>query len=122
MYKRDKKREYEFYVEEKELEKPTQRSTMYISTFGFVIIPDMEGVPIEVGAEGRNNFLYNLKDNTGDNISEENPYYGELTGLYWIWKNADYDNEDIVGFCHYNKTFLLCMDKITGLIVGGMNL
>ena len=23
--------------------------------------------------------------------------------LYWIWKNTDIQDDDIVGFCHYNK-------------------
>ena len=44
-----------------------------------------------------------LLDNTGDNISADNPYWGELTGLYWIWKNIKFNDDDIVGFCHYNK-------------------
>ena len=76
---------------------------IYISTFGQRVIKVDGGVPIEVGAANRNNFIYQLHDNTGENISTENEYYGELTGLYWIWKNTDIQDDDIVGFCHYNK-------------------
>ena len=28
-----------------------------------------------------------LRDNTGDNISKKNSYYGEYTWYYWYWKN-----------------------------------
>ena len=27
------------------------------------------------------------RDNTGNNISLKNPYYGEYSFHYWIWKN-----------------------------------
>jgi len=41
-------------------------------------------------------------DNTGENISEKNCYYSELTGIYWIYKNQ---SPDIIGTCHYRRFF-----------------
>lgn len=58
-------------------------------------------LPIQVGAEGKEDFGY-IKDNTGDNISIKNPNYCELTALYWAWKNL---NCDYIGLCHYRRYF-----------------
>jgi lipopolysaccharide biosynthesis glycosyltransferase len=41
-----------------------------------------------------------LHDNTGDNISEKNRSYCELTAQYWAWKNVD---ADYYGFFHYRR-------------------
>lgn len=85
---------------------------IFISTFGRKTLKVKGGIPIEVGAEKRNNFLYELHDDKGDNISSENEYYGELTGLYWIWKNCKINDDDIVGFCHYNKCLNISKKKV----------
>jgi len=38
----------------------------------------------------------NLADNTGEHISGENGNYGELTALYWMWKNKIMDRLNVV--------------------------
>ena len=58
-------------------------------------------LPIHVGGEGKEDIGF-IKDNTGDNISLKNPYYCELTGLYWAWKNLDVD---YLGLVHYRRYF-----------------
>ena len=68
--------------------------------------------PLLNGSYFINEELNYIKDNTGDNISELNPYYAELTGQYWAWKNSE---SDIIGFNHYRRWFVrnLKFDKLT---------
>lgn len=65
-------------------------------------------IPLHVGAEGKTDTEGNVldlgyaKDNTGENISNLNPAFCELTGLYWAWKNLD---ADYIGLVHYRRLF-----------------
>lgn len=51
-----------------------------------------------------------LFDDVGDNISDKNLWLGDLTGLYWVWKNTD---DDFVGTNHYRRRW--CDDTINDL-------
>lgn len=56
--------------------------------------------PIYVGAKINRENLEYLKDSTGNNISEKNENFCELTGIYWMWKNVD---ADFYGMMHYRR-------------------
>lgn len=60
-------------------------------------------VPLQVGHALRGTLHESyLRDDEGeDNISEQNPYFSELTGMYWIWKQCR--DTDYVGVCHYRR-------------------
>ncbi len=62
-------------------------------------------LPVHVGAAGKDEIDFqkaSARDDSGENISVKNPYYCELTGLYWAWKNLD---ADWIGLAHYRRHF-----------------
>ncbi len=65
--------------------------------------------PLHVGKVLNEDLGY-MGDDTGENISTLNPYYSELTGLYWVWKNVH--TAEYVGLCHYRRYFLTSDNKI----------
>ena len=83
-----------------------------ISMFCLTMNPDhldhinkLSFIPVGLGDKTFSNQF--LSDKSGDNISKKNPFYGEYTFHYWIWKN--YINNiktDWVGFCQYRKFFV----------------
>ena len=58
-------------------------------------------LPIHVGAKGKDKLGYET-DDKGENISLKNPYFCELTGLYWAWNNL---NAKYIGLAHYRRHF-----------------
>lgn len=75
--------------------------SIYIASHKKFNPPSIEGyLPIEVGADLRDEHYFDVMDNTGDNISKKNNSFCELTAYYWIWKNSQ---ADIVGLMHYRR-------------------
>lgn len=65
-------------------------------------------LPICVGS-GRDKLREKFQtDDIGDNISEKNMKYCELTGIYWAWKNL---KSDYIGVAHYRRHFCLTSTK-----------
>ncbi len=65
-------------------------------------------LPVHVGAYGKDSIGYQ-RDDEGENISQKNPAYCELTGIYWAWKNL---KADYVGLAHYRRHFGKSRDKV----------
>lgn len=60
-------------------------------------------LPIQAGAALHDKISGYQPDDEGDNISNKNPHFCELTCHYWAWKNLK--NVDIVGLNHYRRYF-----------------
>lgn len=82
------------------------KTIMYIITHKKYNFPTLgEYIPLVVGANKNKVEISGIVqyDNTGDNISDKNSSFCELTGLYWIYKNSTIDG--IVGLSHYRRYF-----------------
>ena len=81
-----------------------QRIRIFVTTHKDVDRPDSDILqPVQVGLKpGTPRFPWAFQDDEGENISDLNPMYCELTTQYWAWKNVD---ADYYGFCHYRRYF-----------------
>lgn len=84
-------------------------------------------LPIHVGAALAAKPLPGLQpDNEGDNISDKNPSYCELTAQYWLWKNVD---ADYYGLSHYRRFMSFAPEHFTNftldrrkqVLIGSLN-
>ena len=78
-------------------------------------------MPIHVGKKGKASIGL-PGDDTGDNISDRNPAYCELTGVYWAWKNLKVDSVGLVPYRRYfpHKGFFLrsILEKRKDILTG----
>lgn len=79
--------------------------------------------PIQVGTGGCSVRIADIADNNGQNISEKNGNYCELTALYWIWKSkletegtADGKARQYYGLCQYRRVFDFMEDDLLRLV------
>jgi hypothetical protein len=75
-------------------------------------------VPIQVGAALCKERVAHTLDCDGENISEKNVNYSELTALYWIWKNRLQGQSafgDYIGLAHYRRILSLTEDDLLRL-------
>ena len=80
------------------------KTKMFVMTHKQFQHPEMEGFyPLQVGSALNEDLGY-LRDDTGDNISDLNPFFSELTGQYWLWKNET--EAENIGCCHYRRYFI----------------
>ena len=79
---------------------------LYVVTHKKFICPEIEVyIPIQFGKCFTNIDLGFLSDDTKNNIACKNNTYCELTALYWMWKNDDLKQNEIIGLCHYRRYF-----------------
>ena len=79
-------------------------------------------IPVQVGAAMTDCVTAELVDNAGENISEKNGDYSELTGLYWMWKNRiRQQDEKYYGLAHYRRFLELSEDDQRRLITNNID-
>lgn len=77
-------------------------------------------IPLHVGAALCPPASTMLTDDTGDNISVKNNLYSEVTGVYWLWRNAPVS--EYIGLCHYRRHFNLTPDDLAHIPQTGLDI
>lgn len=86
------------------------KTEIYVATHKEYKMPNSSiYIPIHVGKKNSQKDFGYIGDDIGENISEKNSTYCELTALYWLWKNS---NADVVGLVHYRRLFTDKKDNI----------
>ncbi len=82
--------------------------SIYIITHKKVELPKGKDYKFLLVGANKGHIFGDCYDDTGDNISEKNKNYCELTGLYWIWKNIF---DEYIGLVHYRRFFFESFNK-----------
>lgn len=68
---------------------------------------------VQVGAALTDIIIAEIRDNVGENISDKNHNYCELTATYYVWKNS---HAQYKGLCHYRRIFDLSEEQLQTLL------
>lgn len=78
--------------------------------------------PVQAGAKNAQRYIMELRDDMGENISDRNGNYSELTVLYWLWKNklgirgeAD-ESRQYFGLAQYRRFMEFSEDDLLRLL------
>ena len=85
------------------------------------LIKAINYIPVGLG----NSFFNSewVTDKFLNGIDKKNPFYGEYTFHYYLWKNANLENQGWIGFCQYRKFWIKVsrsssnMNKIHKIII-----
>ena len=98
----------------------TGKVRVFCLTYNKKLLPEVYDecyYPLQVGAAISGIDLYSLKDNEGDNISNMNPFWQELTGIYYIWRNNL--ASEYVGVEAYRRHLALHSQEIEDILGDG---
>ena len=70
---------------------------------------------VYAGAALSDNVIDGIRDDEGENISEKNCKYCELTVMYWAWKNT---YSEYIGLSHYRRRFDFSNEELNALTDG----
>lgn len=76
-------------------------------------------IPIQVGYNETHIEMGIQKDCEGDNRGSKHPFYSELSGLYWIWKNVDAEYK---GLFHHRRALTLKKESLASKIYSSYRL
>ena len=75
-------------------------------------------ITIQSGCALTNQRIAMRADDEGDNISDRNPVYSELTALYWVWKH---EKAEYIGWSHYRRRIEISEEELEELMQQGID-
>ena len=72
-------------------------------------------IDVQAGAALHDRIPTRFRDDTGENISNKNSHYDELTVTYWAWKNS---SAGVKGISHYRRCIALTEAEREALVKG----
>lgn len=82
-------------------------------------------IKLQVGAKLSDKKMALLSDGCGDNISDKNGNYSELTGLYWVWKQQIIHEKKVentyYGLSHYRRMLEFSEEDLNRILTNSID-